>query len=246
MAGEHRCRSSNRRWLPSRTRAPSTRPSAPRPASDATSGARRHADVRGLGVLNDRARDGMLGSLLHRCGQRDNRARGHAVERHDVDDLGRPAGERAGLVERHAPHASRTLEMRAAFDEHALARRARKRRDNRNRRGDHQRARTRDDQQDQRAVDPGLPRAITEQRRHDGDSHRQRNDGRGVDAREALDECLRRGALRLRLFDQMNDAGQRRIAPGSRDAHVERAAPVDRCRQTPRRPAPCRPAATRR
>ena len=36
-AGEHKPRSSNRRWLPSSTCAPSTRPSAPRPVSDATS-----------------------------------------------------------------------------------------------------------------------------------------------------------------------------------------------------------------
>jgi len=127
----------------------------------------------------------------------------------DVDDRRRPAGQGASLVKSHAPHTPRTLEMRAPLDEHPFARRARECRDNRNRRGDHERAGTRDDQQDQGAVDPGFPRAITEQRRHDGDGHRQRDDGRCVYAREALDECLGRGALRLRLFHQMNDAGQR-------------------------------------
>ena len=178
--------------------------------------------------MHDRARDGMLGSLLHGRGQRDNRVLRHAVQGDDVDDRRRSAGQRAGLVESHAPHASRPLEMRAPFDEHAFARRARKRRDNRNRRGDHQRTGTRDDQQHEGAVDPGFPGAtpnsggttasVTASAMTAGVYTRAKRSTNVWDGR----------ALRLSLFDQMNDAGQRRIAPVPRDAHVEGAAPVDR------------------
>ena len=80
-----------------------------------------------------------------------------AVERHDVDHFWRAARERAGLVERDAADAAGALEVRAAFDQHALARRARQRRHDRDRRGDDERARTGDDEQHQRAVDPDVP-----------------------------------------------------------------------------------------
>ena len=82
---------------------------------------------------------------------------GHAVGRHDVDDPQPAVRQRAGLVERDAAHRRELLEASAAFDQHALARRRRQRRHDRDRRGDHQRARTGDDQEHERAVDPLAP-----------------------------------------------------------------------------------------
>ena len=93
--------------------------------------------------------------------------------------------------------AGQPLEVRAALDQHALARRGRERRHHRDRRRDHERARAGDHQQDERAVDPAAParrpggaaagRPIDER----DDQHRRR-----VDAREPLDERLARRALR--------------------------------------------------
>ena len=79
-----------------------------------------------------------------------------------------------------------------------LARRRRERGDNRDRRRDHEGAGTRDDEQDERAVDPYVPAGAEHQRRDDRDCRGQRDDRRRVDAGEALDERLRRRALRLR------------------------------------------------
>ena len=134
----------------------------------------------------------------------------------------------------------------AALDEHALARGAGQRRDDRHRRRDDERARARHDEQHERAVDPRRASPVKSERRHDGHGRRQRDDRRRVDAREALDERLRRRALGLRPLDQVNDARQRRVAPEPRHADVERAAAVDRAGEHLVARPPCRPAATRR
>ncbi len=118
--------------------------------------------------------------------------------------------------------------MRAALDQHALARRAGERRDDRDRRRDHQRARAGDDQQDERAVEPVVPVLMKRQRRHHGDGGRQHEHRRRVDAREPLDQRLRRRPLRLRALDQVDDPRERGVAPQPRHADVERAAAVDR------------------
>ena len=117
--------------------------------------------------------------------------------------------------------------MRPALDEDALARRAGQRGNDGNRRGDHEGARTRYDEEDQRAIDPGVPRRRNDERWDDRQRHRQSDDGGRINAREALDECLDRGSLRLRLFDEVNDPRQGRVAPETCHANLERTASVD-------------------
>ena len=153
-------------------------------------------------------------------------ARG-AVQRDDIDDFGHAARQRAGFVERHAADRAGPFEVRTAFDQHAFARGARQRGHDRHRRRNNQRARARDDQQHQRAIDPASQRRTEGQRRNDGDRERQRDDRRRVDAREPLDECLRGRPLRLRLLDEVDDARERRVPSQPRDPDVERAAAVD-------------------
>ena len=144
------------------------------------------------------------------------------------DHLGHAARQRAGLVERDAAHRGRALEVRAALDQHALPRRAGQRRDDRHRRRDDERAGTRDDQQHERAVDPRSARRRRTRAAGATASATARADHRRrVDAREALDERLRRRPLRLRLLDQVNDPRERRVAAEPRHAHLERAAAVD-------------------
>ena len=65
-----------------------------------------------------------------------------------------PLRQRSGLVERDHANTGQPLEVGAPLDEHAVARRRRQRGDNRHRRRDHERARTGNHQQHQRAIDP--------------------------------------------------------------------------------------------
>ena len=194
---------------------------------------RRGADVRRRRVIDDRLRDRVRRALLDRRGEADDGVRGAVAgaERQHVDHSRHAARQRPRLVEGDAADAAGALQVRAAFDQHALARRAGERGDDRHRRRDDERARARHDEQHQRAVDPRLPAAAERERRHDGDPYRQHDDGRRVDAREALDQRLGRRALRLRALDEMDDPRQRRVAAQPRDAHLERAAPVDGARE---------------
>ena len=210
--------------------APSTRPSAPRPGSAVTRVGRRGRDAAPLRrSCRIACAIGMLRPLLDRRGQRRRSTRRRApFERDDVDDLRRAARQRAGLVERDAADAAGALEVHAALDEHALARRAGQRRDDRHRRRDDERARARDDEQHERAIDPVVPaRAERRAAERPRPPPPARCTDRRVDAREALDEGLRRRPLRLRALDEVDDPRQRGVAPEPRDADLERAAAVD-------------------
>ncbi len=169
--------------------------------------------------------------MFDRRRQRDDGVGRCVAERRHLDDLRRPERESARLVERHTPDACGAFEMDAALDQHALARGAGERGDNRDRRRDDERARARHDQQHQRAVDPRVPEATEHKRRRDGDGDRKQQHRGRVDTREAFDERLRRRALRLRLLDEMDDARQRRVAADVGDAHIERATAVDGARE---------------
>ena len=132
--------------------------------------------------------------------------------RDDLDHFRRAARERAGLVERHALHRREPLEMEAALDEDAAPRGGGERRHQRDRRRDDERARTRDDEQHERRDRSTSSPGPSRERRHDRDERRQHDDGGRVDPREAIDEGLRRRALRLRGLDQVDDARKRRVA----------------------------------
>ena len=123
------------------------------------------------------------------------RATGRGMHRRDAQ---RAARQRAGLVERDGRDARQPLQMGAAFDQDAAARCSRERRNDGDRRRDHQRTGTRHDQQDERTIEPDCRR----RRRTSGgtscDEHGEGDHRRRIPAREAIDELLRRGALGLR------------------------------------------------
>ena len=124
---------------------------------------RRHANAACGGMLQNRLGNGMLGPLLDRGRERNHFGRRDIPRADDLDDLRRAARQRAGLVERDAPHLARALEVRAALDEHALARRAGERRNDRDRCRDDQRTRARNHQQHERPVEPRLPAAADDE-----------------------------------------------------------------------------------
>ena len=101
-------RSSNSRWLPSRTRAPSTRPSAPRPASDCTSVAGGRRDTGGASAYsqNRLRRSGARSGVRSTPRARRSRSGAMPFNAIDADDFRRAPRQRAGLVERDAPHAA--------------------------------------------------------------------------------------------------------------------------------------------
>ena len=98
---------------------------------------------------------------------------GRPVQRDDVAHRGSSLGQRPRLVEGDDAQARRLLEVRAALDEDAVPRRVAEGREDAHRRRDHERARARDDEQGEAAVDPRVPGGAEGQRRHEDDRRGQ-------------------------------------------------------------------------
>ena len=176
---------------------------------------------------------------------REHRRLRRAPQPDDVGDLRSAHGERPGLVEGHRLELRHLFEVDAALDEHAAARGAGQGGQDADRRGDHQRARAADDEQREAAVEPGVEGGA-EQRRHEGDGRRQGDHDRRVPRGEAVDDALRRRALRLRLLHQVDDLGDGVVGRDGRGAQAQRRRPRRSSRRTPGRRAPWRPATIRR
>ena len=102
--------------------------------------------------------------------------------------------QRAGFIERNRFDAGQRLEVVAAFEQDAAARRPADSGEERKRHRDHQRARAGDHEKDQRAVNPDTPRRTGEKRRKHGEQNRRAENRRCVDSGETGDEVF---ALRL-------------------------------------------------
>ena len=209
----------------------------------ATAGDRRQAGFGG--AVDDGPRQRVLAEPLDGRGHGEQPLLRHAVQADDVGDLRPAGGERAGLVEGDRPQLGRLLQVHAALDEHAVARGAREGGEDADRRGDDQGARAADDEQRQAAVEPRVERGA-EQRRHEGDGRRHRHDDRRVARREAVDDALGRGALRLRLLHEVDDLGDGVVGGGRTWRAGAACRPRRWSRRTPGRRAPSRPGRTRR
>ena len=105
----------------------------------------------------DRASNRMLAARLQgRCGTQ-NLGFAATAERDDLDDLRPPFGERARLVHGNRAEASWCFEVNATLHQHTLFRRSGEGRHNRYRRRDHERARTGDNEEHKRPVEPDVP-----------------------------------------------------------------------------------------
>jgi hypothetical protein len=136
-------------------------------------------------------------------------------------------GNGAGLVERYRAQLACRFKMRSALDEDAAPRGGGEAADDRDRRGDHQRARAGDDQQHQRLVDRHEPRPAQQERWEHRDGDCQYENSRRVDGRETFNEALCRRARGLRFFDRFDDAVERGVASRRLHAHFELAGLVD-------------------
>ena len=91
-----------------------------------------------------------------------------------------------------------------------------------------QRAGATDQQQGETAINPRIPVAEADKRRHDDGEHRDRHDQRHVITREALDETLGRRTRILRFLDERDDAGNGVVFRRAVDADAQRSVVVDR------------------
>ena len=93
-----------------------------------------------------------------------------------------------------------------------MARRKRKRRDDRYRGGDHKRAGAGDHKEHESPVHPALPCTGVKENAAGHDSERKGEDARGVDGGELVDEALHGGFLLFGGLDRGDDAGRHGVA----------------------------------
>ena len=113
--------------------------------------------------------------------------------------------QRTGLIEHNDFRIGQHLKVVASLDKHATFRRAADPAEKAERHRDHKRARARDDQENQRAVNPFVPRITKRQRRHDGQQRSRDHDGRGVITRKPCNEVFGTGFFAARIFDKVQD-----------------------------------------
>ena len=170
----------------------------------------------------------MLGLRLHRCRRAEQLVFSVTGERANRVKRQPARGHRAGLVEGHDANRGQPLQMDAALHENTLPGGTRERRHDRHRRRNHERTRTRDDQQHERAIQPDVERLAGHHERHRRDECGQYDNGRRVPGGESIDERLQRRALGLRGLHEVDDPRERGVAPAARDSNGERAMTVDR------------------
>ena len=140
---------------------------------------------------------------------------------------GRPSVRVPSLVEGDGRDLAERLQHGTSLEEQAPAGSVRQGRGDRRRGRDDERAGTADEQDREALVDPCRPDAAEGERRHDSDQSRDGDDGGRVDAREAVDEALRRRLALLRLLYQADDAGDCVVGGGRGDLDAQRAVAVD-------------------
>ena len=175
----------------------------------------------------DRRPDRVLAPLLDRAGEVEQLARGHARRRDDLADRRAAGRQRPGLVEHDRVDPVGDLERLAAADEDAGLGAATGPDHDRRRRREAHRARAGDDEDgDERGQGERQTRLRAgdepDDERGRGDDEDDRHEDLGDPVGEALDRRLRA----LGALDEVDDPGQRRVAPDTGRAHDERAGRV--------------------
>ena len=137
-------------------------------------------------------------------------------------------GERAGFVKGDHFQRRGALQMRAAFEEHALARAVGNCRKDGSGRGNHQSAGRSHHQPRHRTVKRCAKRLAPCQRRHRGKQHRPAEYELGILALKILQRALGFRLRLLRFFHHLHDLGKGAFLRKVGDAHFHRASGVDR------------------
>jgi len=135
---------------------------------------------------------------------------GNRFQHLDIDQARLAFGERASFIQRHGADLTGVFKVLTALDQDALFGGAADTRHNRDRRGNHQRARAADHQQRQRKLN------VT--RDNEGADAQYDDEGR-VPTGEALDEALRGRLFVLGFFDARDDARQSGVGADTGGAH---------------------------
>ena len=162
-------------------------------------------------MLQDGTCQGMHAVRFQRRGMGEQVTLGMTVEGEDFLHRRAPMGQRARLVESDDAEACRGLQVRPAFDQHAPSGRGRESCHDAHRCGDDQGTGTGNDQDDQRFIEPRPPRTAEQQWGQHGNEHGQGQHGRSVDPGELFHPLLARGAPRVGLLHQVDNARQRCI-----------------------------------
>ncbi len=101
--------------------------------------------------------------------------------------------------------------MHAAFHQHTLFCGASQSRHDADRSGDDKRARARDDEKNQGAIEPYVPCSAKYKRRNDEHRHRKPHDAGRIDSGKAFDPLLGRRAATLRGAHHFDDTGERGV-----------------------------------
>ena len=188
----------------------------------------REAQLRLACLADDRLAQRVLGAGLQRRGEVQDASLVEARRRDHRRHHGPPQRERAGLVHDDGVDAAGRLERLAAPDEDAhLGALAGPDHDRRGR-GEAHGARAGDDHDaDEGREREGEPRLRPEHEPDDERAGRDQEHGRDEDLADPVGQALDRGLGALRALDQLDDPGERRVAPDARRAHHERAGRVD-------------------
>ncbi len=201
---------------------------------------RRERQPQRLGPADDGLADGMLGALLDRGGQGEQRLRRLAGGGHDVAHRGAAHGERAGLVEDHGVHAVERLQRRRAADEHPSLGPAPGRHHDGRRRGEPHGARTGDDEDGHRVRQSQEDAGGGSEQPPGGEGQRRDDeDGRHEHRRHAVGQTLDRRSRALGFFHQLDDPGERGLRADPGGAEHEGARAVHGARRRPRTRVPC-------
>ena len=172
--------------------------------------------------LDDRGRQRVLRSRFGAREDADHLVLADPGAVHVVDDLGPADGERTGLVERDDVDRARRLERLRALDQDPARGAATGPHDDRGRRREPERAGAGDDEhRDERAERVAKSRLWSEHEPGERARERDREDDRHEDRRDPVDEALDRCLRALRLLDEANDLGDKRVAADARDAETE-------------------------
>ncbi len=185
-------------------------------------------DPIGLGGLRHSLGYGMVRASRQTRGNAAAAGRLRTAPCHEIGLRGLAMRDRAGLVQRQPAQLAALFQIDATLDQNAAACGCGQAADDGDRRGNHKSARTGNDQQNQRAVNPVQPRGAHEQWRHQCDDDGYDEYDGCVPAGKLIHKALGRRTAALGGLYGMDDAGQRRVGGHGCDAVLERTGFVDR------------------
>ena len=178
-----------------------------------------------VGATDDRLAERMLGLLLHRSGEMQERLLRPALRRENLRHLRLPAGDRPGLVQHHEIGAAGDLQSLGLANENPDLRALARAHEERGRGGQSQRAGAGDDEDGDRGRDR-VGRVVPEQQPYGKRDQRDADHDGDEDGGDAVREPLDRGLRALRLLHQPDDLREHGLRADTGGLEAKRAGQV--------------------